>query len=105
MWKMTFPAALALGSLAISNAANAQGAGIHIFESSYGVPGRATQVTGLVADVCEGRYHCAFPVKNAFFGRDPVFGEVKQVVVYWTCGSGRVRSAFPEYSRARLACY
>jgi hypothetical protein len=104
MWKMTVAATLALGVLAISNSANAQGAGIHIFESSYGLPGRAIPVTGLVAEHCEGRYHCAFPVRNEFFGGDPVIGATKQVVVYWTCGSGRVRSAFPEYSRARLSC-
>ena len=104
MWKMTFAAALAVGALAISSSANAQGAGIHIFESSYGLPGRVIQVTGLVADRCEGRYHCGFPVRNEFFGGDPVIGATKQVVVYWTCGGGRVRSAFPEYSHARLAC-
>jgi len=105
MFKMMFAAALAVGALAISDSANAQGAGIHVFESTYGLPGRAVWVTSLVAERCEGRYHCGFPVRNEFFGRDPVFGEVKQVVVYWTCGGGRIRSAFPEYSRARLACY
>jgi hypothetical protein len=104
MWRMTFAAALALGVAAISNSANAQSAAIHIFESSYGLPGRAIPVTGLVAERCEGRFHCAFPVRNEFFGGDPVIGATKQVVVYWTCGPGRIRSAFPEYSHARLAC-
>jgi len=54
MWKMTVAAALALSAVATSNPAQSQGYGIHIFESSYGLPGRATQVTGLVAARCEG---------------------------------------------------
>jgi hypothetical protein len=104
MLKMTLAAGLAVGALAIGSSANAQAEGIHVFESSYGLPGRVIQVTGIVAERCEGRFHCGFPVKNDFFGGDPVLGATKQVVVYWTCGGGRVRSAFPEYSFARLAC-
>jgi hypothetical protein len=104
MWKMILAAALALSALPISNPARSQGYGIHIFESSYGVPGRVIQVTGLITARCEGRRHCAFPVRNEFFGGDPVIGIGKQVVVYWTCGGGRSRSAFPEYSEAALSC-
>ncbi len=80
------------------------GYGIHIFESSYGLPGRVIQVTGLIAARCEGRYRCAFPVRNGFFGADPIIGPRKQVVVYWTCGGGRNRSVFPEYTEASLSC-
>jgi hypothetical protein len=105
MWtKMTFAAALLLSSAAISNPVQSQGYGIHIFESSYGLPGRVMQVTGLVVERCEGRNHCAFPVRNEFFGGDPIVGPRKQVVVYWTCGGGRSRSAFPEYTEASLHC-
>jgi hypothetical protein len=78
---------------------------MHIFQSSYGLPGRVIQVTDLVVDRCEGRYRCAFPVRNEFFGGDPIIGPRKQVVVYWTCGGGsRIRSAFPEYTEASLHC-
>jgi hypothetical protein len=104
MWKVTFAAALALTAVAVSNPAESQGYGIHIFESSYGLPGRVIQVTGLVGARCEGRYRCAFPVRNEFFGGDPIIGPRKQVVVYWTCGGGRNRSAFPEYTQASLSC-
>jgi hypothetical protein len=104
MWKMTLAAVLALSALAASNQAWSQGYGIHIFESSYGIPGRVIQVTGLVTDRCEGRYHCSFPVRNEFFGGDPVIGARKQVVVYWTCSGGRNRTAFPEYTRVELSC-
>jgi hypothetical protein len=104
MWNVKLAAALALGGLVISNQAQSQGFGIHVFESRYGVPGRAMPVTGLVASQCDGRYRCAFPVSNEFFGGDPVVGARKQVVVYWTCGRGRARSAFPEYSEALLSC-
>jgi hypothetical protein len=64
MCKVTVAAALALSAVAISNPARSQAYGIHIFESSYGLPGR----------------------------------------VYWTCGGGRNRSAFPEYTEASLSC-
>jgi hypothetical protein len=104
MWKITLAAALALSALAMSNQAMSQGRGIHIFESSYGVPGRAMQVTVVVAARCEGRYRCAFPVNNGFFGGDPADGIVKQAVVHWTCGAARNRSAFPENTQARLSC-
>ena len=69
MRKMRFVAAFVLGALAISNSANAQNARIHVFESSYGLPGRAIPVTGLVAERCEGRYFCAFPVRERVFRR------------------------------------
>jgi hypothetical protein len=104
MWKITVAAALALSAVASSNPARSQGYGIHIVESSYGLPGRVIQVTGLIAARCEGRYRCAFPVRNEFFGSDPIIGPRKQVVVYWTCGGGRNRSAFPEYTEASLSC-
>jgi hypothetical protein len=97
-------AALGLTALAISNPAGAQSAGIHIFEANYGVPGRAMLITNIVAERCEGRFHCSFPVTNGFLGIDPVVGVGKQAVVYWTCGGGRVRSAFPEHDRAWLSC-
>jgi hypothetical protein len=105
MFKMTLAAALALAAPAISTPARAQGAGIHIFASSYGLPGRTIEVTDAVSYECEGRYHCSFPVRSEFFGADPIFGVTKQVVVYWTCGGGgRNRTAYPEYTFARLSC-
>jgi hypothetical protein len=103
MWKTA--SAVALVAMAISTPVRSQYAGIHVFESSYGLPGRVIHVTGLVADHCEGRFRCVFPVRNEFFGGDPIIGPRKQVVVYWTCGGGgRVRSAFPEYTEASLHC-
>jgi hypothetical protein len=104
MWTMACAAALALSAMVISNSAQSEGYGIHVFESSYGLPGRVIQVTGLIAARCEGRYRCAFPVRNDFFGGDPIIGPRKQVVVYWTCGGGRNRSVFPEYTEASLSC-
>ena len=104
MWKMTVAAALALNAVAISNPAQSQGYGIHIFESSYGLPGRVIRVTGLVAASCEGRYRCAFPVRNEFFGGDPIMGPRKHVYVEWTCGRERNVSTFLEYTEASLSC-
>jgi hypothetical protein len=43
-------------------------------------------------------------VRNDFFGGDPAGGIVKRVVVRWTCGAARNRSAFPENTEARLRC-
>ncbi len=103
MRKITL-AAVALSALAMPNAAISQGRGIHIFESSYGVPGRGMQVTVVIAARCEGRHRCEFPVRNEFFGGDPAGGIVKEVVVHWTCGAARNRSAFPESTEARLSC-
>ena len=104
MWKITLATALALSAMAMSNPVMSQGRGIHIFESSYGVPGRDMQVTAIVAARCEGRYRCAFPVNNVFFGGDPAGGIVKRTVVHWTCGAARNRSAFPENTQARMSC-
>lgn len=102
---ITFGIATTLAVAAIAPpSALAQGAGIHIFAASYGLPGRAMPVTGLVADRCEGQWRCGFHVRNGFFGDDPVVGAPKQVVVYWSCGEGRNRSAFREYTWARLHC-
>jgi hypothetical protein len=95
--------AAALATIAPSNA-QAAGDGIHVYGASYGLPGRVIQVTDLVRDRCEGRWHCSFPVRNDFFGGDPVIGATKQVVVYWDCGDGRNRSAFREWGRAYLQC-
>jgi hypothetical protein len=81
MSKMIFAAALALSAVVISNSAHLQGYGIHIFESSYGIHRRVIQVTGLIASRCEGRYHCAFPVRNEFFSGDPIIGPTKHVYV------------------------
>jgi hypothetical protein len=104
MWKTTLAATLALSALAKSNPAMSQAPGIHIFESSYGIPGRTMQVGAVVAARCEGRYRCEFPVSNMFFRGDPAGGIVKRVVVRWTCGAARNRSAFPENTQARLSC-
>jgi len=104
MRKIAFVAALALSAVVISNSARSQGRGIHIFQSDYGIQGRVIQVTGLIASRCEGRYHCAFPVKNEFFGGDPIIGPTKHVYVEWTCGRGRNRSTFLEYTEASLSC-
>jgi hypothetical protein len=104
MRKITLVAPLALSAMAMSSPAMSQGRGIHIFESSYGVPGRAMQVGAVVAARCEGRYRCEFPVDNGFFRGDPAGGIVKRVVVHWTCGAARNRSAFPENTEARLSC-
>jgi hypothetical protein len=91
--------------LAIVAPSHAQAAGgIHVYGASYGLPGQVVQVTGLVRDRCEGRWRCSFPVRNDFFGADPVIGVTKQVVVYWDCGDGRNRSAFREWGRAYLQC-
>jgi hypothetical protein len=91
--------------LAIVTPSQAQAAdGIHVYGASYGLPGQVIQVTGLVRDRCEGRWRCSFPVRNDFFGGDPVIGVTKQVVVYWDCGDGRNRSAFREWGRAYLQC-
>ena len=102
MWK-TALATFALSTLAMSSLAMSQGR-IHIFESHYGIGERAMPVGGIVAARCEDRYRCWFPVSNDFFGRDPAYGIVKEVVVHWTCGAGRIRSAFPEHAEARLSC-
>jgi hypothetical protein len=104
MWKMILAAGVALSTQAMSNPAMSQGRGIHIFESNYGFRGREMQVTAVIAARCEGRYRCAFPVSNEFFGGDPAVGIVKQVVVHWTCGAARNRTAFPENTEARLSC-
>jgi hypothetical protein len=104
MWKITLAAAVALSALATSNPAISQGRGLHIFESSYGVRGREMQVGAIIAARCEGRFRCEFPVSNQFFGNDPAGGIVKEVVVHWTCGAARNRSAFPENTEARLSC-
>jgi len=103
MWKVAL-VVVALNTLAMSHPAMSQGRGIHIFEARYGVGERAMHVGAIVAASCEGRYRCEFPVRNEFFGRDPAFGIVKEVVVHWTCGAARNRSAFPENSEARLSC-
>jgi hypothetical protein len=104
MWRPTLAAALASSVLAMSNPALPQGYGIQILESRYGIPGKAMDVTGIVGASCEGRRRCIFPVANGYFGSDPAFGAAKEVVVYWTCGGGRNRSAFPENSTATLSC-
>jgi hypothetical protein len=92
-------------TFAIATQSYAQAAGgIHVHGASYGLPGQVVQVTGLVRDRCEGRWHCSFPVRNDFFGADPVIGVTKQVVVYWDCGDDRNRSAFREWGRAYLQC-
>jgi hypothetical protein len=103
MVKMTSAAALALSALVISNSAQSQGYGIHIFKSDYGIHGSVLPVTGLIASRCEGRYHCAFPVRNEFFGGDPIIGPTKHVYVEWTCGRGRYVSTFLEYTEASLS--
>jgi hypothetical protein len=104
MWKLTFATALALSAVVISNSAQSQGYGIHIFESAYGIHERAIKVTDLIASRCEGRYHCTFPVRNEFFGGDPIIGPRKHVYVEWTCGGGRNRTTFLEYTEASLSC-
>jgi hypothetical protein len=104
MRKITRAAGVALSVVVMTNPAMSQGRGIHIFESSYGVPGRVMQVGAIVAARCEGRYRCEFPVSNDFFRGDPAGGIIKQVVVHWTCGAARNRSAFPENTEARLSC-
>jgi hypothetical protein len=103
MWK-TALAVFALSTLAMPNLAMSQDRRIHIFESRYGVGERMMPVGAVVAARCEGRYRCEFPVSNEFFGRDPAFGIVKEVIVHWTCGAARNRSAFPENTEARLSC-
>jgi hypothetical protein len=104
MWKITVAAALALSAAVISNSAHSQGSGIHVFKSDYGIKGRVIQVTDLIASRCEGRYHCAFPVRNEFFGGDPIMGPRKHVYVEWTCGRDRNVSTFLEYTEASLSC-
>ena len=104
MSKMTFAATLALGAVVISSSAQSQGYGIHIFQSDYGIHERSIQVTDLIASKCEGRYHCAFPVRNEFFGGDPIMGPRKNVYFEWTCGRGGNRSTFLEYTEASLSC-
>lgn len=105
MWtKMTLATALLSGSLAITNPLLAQGAGIHVFESSYGLPGRVMQVTGLVIEECGGRSHCAFPVRNEFFGGDPFVGPRKQVVVYGTAAAAAYAPPFRNIPEAALHC-
>ena len=101
MSKTTFATALALSAVVISNSAQSQGYGIHIFRSDYG---RVIQVTDLIASRCEGRHYCGFPVRNEFFGGDPIIGPRKHVYVEWTCGGGRNRSTFLEYTEASLSC-
>jgi hypothetical protein len=104
MRKMTLVTGVALSGLIMSNPAVSQGRGLHIFESHYGVDGREMEVRAVVAARCEGRYRCEFPVRNDFFGGDPAGGIVKRLVVHWTCGAARNRSAFPENAEARLSC-
>lgn len=95
----------AAAAFAIITPSHAQAAGgIHVYGASYGLPGQAVRVTGLIRARCEGRWQCSFPVRNDFFGADPLVGLTKQVVVYWDCGDGRNRSAFREWGRAHLQC-
>jgi hypothetical protein len=104
MRKIALAAGVALSTLAISGSAMSQGRGLHIFESHYGIGGREMPVGAVIAARCEGRFRCEFPVSNEFFGGDPAVGIVKRVVVHWTCGAARNRSAFPENTEARLSC-
>jgi hypothetical protein len=104
MRKITLVAGVALSAVAVSYSAMPQGRGLHIFESHYGVDGREIEMRAVVAARCEGRFRCGFPVSNEFFGGDPAGGIVKRVVVHWTCGAARNRSAFPENTEARLSC-
>jgi hypothetical protein len=103
MGKMACAGALAWSAMVISNSAQSQGYGIHIFEPSYCLPRRVIQVTGLISTRCKRRYRCSFPVRNEFFGGDPIIGPRKRIVVYWTRGGGRNRSVFPEHTEV-LSC-
>ena len=78
--------------------------GISIINGSYGADGGSrVEVTSRLNKACKGKRSCEFLVSNGFFGHDPQFGAIKNVIVNWTCGSART-STFSEYTTARLNC-